>query len=97
MTKKQVGEERVYLAHTSILQLTTEGRQDRNRADTWRQELMQRPWRGAPHDLLSLLSYRIQDHSPRIAPPTMGRAIPHQSLIKKIPYSQIIWRHFFFN
>jgi hypothetical protein len=37
------------------------------RPETWRQELMQRPWRGAafwlaPHGLLSLLSYRIQDH-----------------------------------
>ena len=31
---------------------------------------MQKPWRGAayclaPHDLLSLFSYRIQDHQPR--------------------------------
>ena len=46
--------------------------QDRhpNRAGTWRQELMQRPWRGAaywlaPHGLLSLLSYRNLDHQPR--------------------------------
>ena len=39
-------------------------------AGTWRQELIQRPWRGAaywldPHDLLSLLSYRSQDHQLR--------------------------------
>ena len=44
--------------------------QKRNRAGTWRKELMQRPWRDvaywiAPHGLLSLLSYRIQDHQPR--------------------------------
>ena len=46
-----------------------EGSQSSNsdQVGTWRQELMQRPWRGAvywlaPHDLLSLLSYRSQDH-----------------------------------
>ena len=41
-----------------------------NRAGTWRHELMQRPWRGAaywlaPYVLLSLLSYRPQNHQPR--------------------------------
>lgn len=40
------------------------------RAGTWMQELMQRPWRStaywiAPHDLLSLLSYTTQCHQPR--------------------------------
>jgi len=46
-----------------------EGSQERNdnRAGTWTQELMQRPWRGAAYWLahcgfLSLLSYRTQDH-----------------------------------
>jgi hypothetical protein len=48
----------------------------------------------APHGLLSLLSYRAQDPCSRMAPPTMGWTLPHQSLIKKIPYSQILWRHF---
>lgn len=38
-----------------------------NLAGSWRQELLQRPWRGAacwisPHGLLSLFSYRIQDY-----------------------------------
>lgn len=48
------------------------GNQDRNsnRAGTWRQGLMQRPWSCAlyflvSHGLLSLLSYRIQNHKPR--------------------------------
>ena len=41
-----------------------------HRAGTWRQELMQKPWRGAAywlayHGLLSLLSYRTQDNQPR--------------------------------
>jgi hypothetical protein len=44
-----------------------------NRAGTWRQELMQRPWSMLPtglfpHGLLSLLSYRTQDHQPRDSP-----------------------------
>jgi hypothetical protein len=40
MTKKQVGEKRVYLAYTSILWLIIEESQDRNSnwAGTWRQE-----------------------------------------------------------
>jgi hypothetical protein len=65
MAKKQVGEGRVYSAYTSILLFITKGSQDRNshRAGTWRQELMQRPWRDvtywiASSGLLSLLSYR---------------------------------------
>jgi hypothetical protein len=45
MTEKQVGEERVNSAYTSILLFIIEGSQDRNsnRAGTWRQELMKRP------------------------------------------------------
>jgi hypothetical protein len=45
ITKKQVGEERVYYAYNSTLLLITKGSQDRNsqRAGTWRQKLMQRP------------------------------------------------------
>jgi hypothetical protein len=72
MTKKQVGEKRVYSPYTSILLFITKGSQDRNphRAGTWRQELMQRPWRDVPYwlaspGLLSLLSYRTQDYQPR--------------------------------
>jgi hypothetical protein len=72
MTKKQVGEEKVYLAYTSISLFITEGSQDRNssRAGIWRQELIQRPGRVATcwlalHGLLSLLSYRTPDYQPR--------------------------------
>jgi hypothetical protein len=45
ITKKQVGVERVYSAHTSTLLFIIKGSQDRNshREGTWRQELMQRP------------------------------------------------------
>ena len=79
MTKKQVGEERVYSAYISTLLFITKGSQDRNssRAGTWRQELMQRPWRGAAYwltssGLFSLLSYRTQDHQPRDGPTHKG-------------------------
>jgi hypothetical protein len=69
MSKKQVEEERVYSAYTSTLLFITKESQDRNshRVGTWRQELMQRPWKGAAYwlassDLLSFLSYRTQDY-----------------------------------
>ena len=69
MTKSNLGKERVHLAYTSTLESIIEGSQDRNsnRAGIWRQKLMQRPWKSAspPHELLSLLCYRTQDHQPR--------------------------------
>ena len=39
-----------------------------------------------PHGLLSLISYRTQDTSLEMAPPTMSSALPHQSLIKIMFY-----------
>jgi hypothetical protein len=72
MTKKQVGEERVYSAYTSTLLFITNGSQEWNshRVGTWRQELMQRPWKNVTYwlaspGLLSLLSHRTQDYQPR--------------------------------
>jgi hypothetical protein len=83
MTKKQVGEERDYSAYTSTLLFITKGNQDRNshRGGTWRQELMQRTWRGdaywlASPGLLSLLSYRTQDYQPRDGPTHNGLVAP---------------------
>jgi hypothetical protein len=50
------------------------------------------------HGLLSLLSYRTQDYQPLGDTIIMIWGLPHQSLIKKIPYrlaySPILWRHF---
>ena len=79
MTKMQVGEERVYSTYTSTLLFITKGSQDRNshRVGTWKQVLIHRPWRNVAYwlaslGLLSLLSYRIQDHQLRDDTTTMG-------------------------
>ena len=49
--QKQTVEERVDLVYISISLIITEGSQGRNshRAGTWRQELIQKPWRGAAY------------------------------------------------
>jgi len=89
VTKEQVREEKVYSAYTSTLLLISKGRWDRNsnRTGSWRKELRQRLWSGtayclAPHVLLSLLSYRTQDHQPRNGAAHSGPGSPHQSLRK---------------
>ena len=93
---KQVGEERAYLAYTSTSLFIIERSQDRNssRAESWRQELMQKPWRGAsywlvPYGLLSLFSHRSRTTSPGMAPLIMDRALSHQLLIKNMPYRPV--------
>jgi hypothetical protein len=95
MTKKQVGEERVYSAYTSTLLFIIKGCQDRNshRVGTWRQELIQRPWRDVAYwlaspGLLSLLYYRTENQQPRDGNTYNGPSHPW-SLIEKMPYSWI--------
>jgi hypothetical protein len=68
MTKKQVGEERVYSAYTSILSSARKSGLELKQVR--KQELMQRPWRDvlywlASPGLLSLLSYKTQDYQSR--------------------------------
>ena len=75
MTKKQVGEERVYSAYTSILH--HQRKSGLELMQVRKQELMQRPWRDVPYwlassGLLSLLSYRTKTTSPEMVPPTRG-------------------------
>jgi hypothetical protein len=58
---------------------------------------MQRPWRDvlywlASPCLPSLLSYRTKTTSQRWSHPQ--RAFPPWSLIEKMPYNWISWRHF---
>ena len=57
---------------------------------------MQRPWRGAaywlvPNGLLSLFSYRTQDHQPRSGPTHNGLGLPRQTLIKKMPHMPVFF------
>jgi hypothetical protein len=63
-----------------------------------KQEMLQRPWRDAPYwlaspGLLNLLSYRTQDYQPRDGTTHSGPSHP-LSLIEKMPYIWILWRHF---
>jgi hypothetical protein len=65
MTKKQVGEERVYSAYFHVV-VHHQRRSGLELKQVRKQELMQRPWRNATYwlaspGLLSLLSYRTQD------------------------------------
>lgn len=71
--------------------------------NTWRQELMQRSLRVLITGLLLMaysvcFSIELKPTSPGMAPPTMGKALPYQTWIKKIPYrlafSRMLWRHF---
>lgn len=91
---KATWEERIYLAY--IPSQSSDGGQDLNSspAGTWRKEVIQRPWvllTSLLMALLSLHSSRTQGHLPRVAPPTMGWAIPHPSLIKKTFASKDTW------
>jgi hypothetical protein len=76
MTKKQVGEERVYSAYTSILLFITKevrtgtqaGQEAGVDAEAMRDVLY---WLASP-GLLSLLSYRTKTTSPEMVLPTRG-------------------------
>jgi hypothetical protein len=77
MTKKQVGEEKVYSDYTSTLLLITKGSLDWKHKQVRKQELMQKPWRDVTYwiaspGLLSLLSYRTPDYQPRDGPAHKG-------------------------
>jgi hypothetical protein len=77
MNKKQVGEERVYSAYTFHTAINHKRKSGLKLKQVRKQELMQRPWRDVTYwlaspGLLSLLSYRTQDISPEMVPPTRG-------------------------
>jgi hypothetical protein len=70
MTKKQVGEERVYSAYTFHIAVHYQRKSGQELKQVKKQELMQRPWRDVSYwlaspGLLSLLSYRTQEYQPR--------------------------------
>jgi hypothetical protein len=69
---KQFGVERLYFSVQFKAQYIIKGIQGQNssREGTWREELMQRPWRTAinwlaPYGFLSLLSHSTQHHQTR--------------------------------
>jgi hypothetical protein len=57
-----------------------------------KQELMQKPWRDVLYWLAQPALLRTKTTSPEMVPPT--GAFPPSSLIEKMPYSWISWRHF---
>jgi hypothetical protein len=70
MTKKQVGEERVYFSLHCHTAFHHQRKSELELKQVRKQELMQRPWRDATYwlvspGLLSLLAYRTQDYQPR--------------------------------
>jgi hypothetical protein len=77
MTKKQVGEERIYSAYTFHIAVDHQRKSGLELKQVRKQELMQRPWKDVTYwlaspGLLSLLSYRTKTTSPEMAPPTRG-------------------------
>jgi hypothetical protein len=97
MTKKQVGEERVYSAYTSILLFITKGSQDWNSSRSG-----SRSWcRGHGGmfftGLLPLACSACSLIEPRLSAQRWSHpqgAFPPWPLIEKMPYSWISWRHF---
>ena len=90
---KAAWEERVNSAYTFTLLFITEGSQSRNssRAGIWGQKLMQGPQRVLLTGLLLMACsacFLIESRttSPGMAPPTMGWALPCQSLIREMNY-----------
>ena len=99
MIKNQVRKERIYSSlyfQTAVHHYRKSGLELRQ---VRKQELMQRPWRDATYwlaspGLLSLLSYRTQVYQPRDGRWSHPQgAFPPWSLIEKMPYSWISWRH----
>jgi hypothetical protein len=77
MTKKQVGEKRVYSAYPFHITGDHQRMSGLELKQVRKQELMHRPWRDvlywlAAPGLLSLLSYRTQDYQPRDGPTYKG-------------------------
>lgn len=101
--QNQAGEESGFLAYTCTLQSITEGSQDwnSNMAGPWNLEV------GAATEAMegcSLLACSSQLCSACFplelrtiaqgAPCPMSWAFPHRSLLKKMPYGQILWGYF---
>jgi hypothetical protein len=97
MPKKQVGEERVYSAYTSILLFITKGSQDwnssRSGSRSWYRGHGGMFFTGLPPLACSACSL-IQPRLPAQRWHHPQGDLPPWSLIEQMPYSCISWRHF---
>jgi hypothetical protein len=98
MTKSNLGKQGFISLTVSIEQFIIKISEGRNSdtAETWRQELMQRPWKGAAywlasHGLLCWLSYSNQDHQPRHGPIHKGLGPQLSITNKKMPLVGQCW------
>ena len=80
MTKKQIEEERVYSAYTSILLFITKEVRTRTQAGADAEAMEGCSLLVASPGLLSLLSYRIQDYQPRDGPTHKAVSYTHLTL-----------------
>jgi hypothetical protein len=97
MTKKQVGEERVYSAYTSIMLFITKGSQDWNSSRSGSRSWCRSHGGMFLTGLLPLACSACSLIEPRLPAQRWSHpqgAFPPWSLIEKMPYSWISWRHF---
>jgi hypothetical protein len=87
---KELGEENVYFILWLVHHPGASGQELKTR--TWRQEVMQNSWRNAAYWLalmacFSLSSYSIPEPFGKraVVLSTIGWALPHPSLIEKVP------------
>jgi hypothetical protein len=97
MTKKQVGEERIYSTYTSILLFITEGSQGWNSSRSGSRSWCRGHGGMLFTGLLPLACSACSLIEPRLPAQRWSHpqgAFPPWSLIEKMPYSWISWRHF---
>ena len=97
MTKKQVGEERVYSAYTFTLLFITKGCQDWNSSRSGSRSWCRGHGEMLLTGLLPLACSACSLIEPRLPAQRWHHpqgAFPPWSLIEKMPYSWISWRHF---
>jgi hypothetical protein len=98
MTKKQVGEERIYPAYTSTLLLfITKGSQDWNSSRSWSRSRYRGHGGLLLTGLLPIACSACFLIEPKTTSPEMVLPVRSPlpwSLIEKMPYSWISWRHF---
>jgi hypothetical protein len=97
MTKKQVGEERVYSAYISTLMFITKGSKDWNSTRSGSRSWCRSHGGMFLTGLLPLACTACFLVEPRLPAQRWSHpqgAFPPWSLIEKMPYSWISWRHF---